>query len=98
MASKVVLEVYEEYERSRGDLVGLPSILADTFPIDQVLYPGSYVDLSPSFIFPNVVYVDTDRRAEKFFADRSGVEDLVNARKRYENLPRSPSITPTTPT
>jgi len=87
VASKVVLELYEEYERSRGDLEGMFSVLADAFLIDQVLYPGSYVHLSPSFIFPSVVYVDTDRRTKQFFADHTGVEALVNARKRYDESP-----------
>jgi len=87
VASKVGLEFYEEYERSRGDLDGMFSILADAFPIHQVLYLGSYIHLSPSFIFPAVVYVDTDRRAKKLFADRSGVEALVNTRKRYDGSP-----------
>lgn len=87
MASKSVLQVYEEYERTRGDLAGMFSILADAFPIDRVLYPGSYVHLSPSFIFPSVAYVDTDRRAKAFFADHRGTTALANARKRYDESP-----------
>ncbi|WP_152670742.1 class I SAM-dependent methyltransferase [Rubrobacter aplysinae] len=84
MISKGVVRMYEEYERSRGDLSGMFSVLADAFTIDRVLYPGSYIHLSPSLIFPSVVYVDTDRRAKKFFSDRSSVETLVDARKQYD--------------
>jgi hypothetical protein len=42
-----------------------------------VLYPGSYVDLVPSFIWPSVTYVDVDRRANRFFADVGGVDELL---------------------
>ncbi len=83
----MTLRTYEDYEQSRGDLGGMFSILADAFTIDRVLYPGSYVHLTPSFVFPSVVYVDTDRRAKKFFADRLGVETLVNERKQYDGQP-----------
>lgn len=34
-----------------------------------VLYPGCYVDVSPSFVFEHVTYVDMDRRCPGFFAD-----------------------------
>jgi hypothetical protein len=87
MAPKMVLRTYEDYERSRGDLSGMFSLLADAFAIKRVLYPGSYIHLSPSFIFPSVVYVDTDKRAKKFFADRLSVDALVQRRKQYDGRP-----------
>ncbi|UWQ99083.1 hypothetical protein K3729_17020 [Rhodobacteraceae bacterium S2214] len=45
-----------------------------------VLYAGSYVDVAPSFIFPNVTYVDMDRRAKRFFEDETGVKEIVAAK------------------
>ncbi len=42
-----------------------------------MLYPGSYVDIAPSFIWPSVTYVDVDRRAGRFFADEGGVSELL---------------------
>ena len=42
-----------------------------------MLYPGSYVDLAPSFVWPSVTYVDIDRRAGQFFGDESGVQQLL---------------------
>ncbi|MEZ5217710.1 MAG: hypothetical protein R2715_14270 [Ilumatobacteraceae bacterium] len=41
----------------------------------RVLYPGSFVDVTASFVFPAVTYVDVDRRTAKFFADREGHRD-----------------------
>lgn len=42
-----------------------------------MLYPGSYVDLAPSFVWPSVTYVDVDRRAHHFFSDDAGVSELL---------------------
>lgn len=42
-----------------------------------MLYPGSYVDLAPSFVWPSVTYVDIDRRAGQFFGDENGVQQLL---------------------
>ena len=42
-----------------------------------MLYPGSFVDVAPSFVFDTVTYVDSDRRAARFFTDESGVEEII---------------------
>jgi SAM-dependent methyltransferase len=42
--------------------------LAGMWPIERALYPGSYVDLSPSTALRSVTYVDTDPRALGCFA------------------------------
>lgn len=56
-------------------------VVAHRWPdLARVLYPGSYIDLSPSFLFADVTYVDVDRRAAKFFADQDGVDALIRAR------------------
>jgi len=47
-----------------------------------VLYPGSYVDLSPSTAFRSVTYVDTDARAARFFADTDVVRAQLAGRTR----------------
>ncbi len=50
------------------------------------MYGGSFVHVTPSFVIPEVVYVDSDRRAAKFFTD-PGVKALVKRRKEYEEEP-----------
>ncbi|MEM7339053.1 MAG: hypothetical protein AAF467_10425 [Actinomycetota bacterium] len=60
-----------------GDRRTLYEAVADAVPGSAVLYPGSYVDLTPSFVWPSVTYVDMDRRAAQFFGDTDGVEELV---------------------
>ncbi len=71
----VRLVTWSQYRESIGDRSGLFAALAESRPVERALYPGSYVDLSPSTAFPSVTYVDTDARAARFFADT----DLVRA-------------------
>ena len=42
-----------------------------------MLYPGSYLDLAPSFVWPAVTYVDIDKRASQFFSDGEGIDELL---------------------
>jgi hypothetical protein len=44
-------------------------LLRERYGIQSALYPGSYVHVTPSFVFPTTVYADTDKRAKKFFDD-----------------------------
>ncbi|MCB0912846.1 MAG: class I SAM-dependent methyltransferase [Propionibacteriaceae bacterium] len=73
---------WTQYRESIGDRSGLFGAIADTWPIRRALYPGSYVDLSPSTAIPSVTYVDTDVRAARYFADP--------ARARAELAGRTP--------
>lgn len=43
--------------------VQLVSEVDKRWSIRRALYPGSYLDLSPSTAIASVIYVDTDRRA-----------------------------------
>lgn len=67
--------------RHPGDRVRLFASVAEAIGPARVLYPGSYVDIAPSVLFDDVTYVDTDRRAARFFAQTEAVADLVR-RKR----------------
>ena len=44
----------------------------------RVLYPGSFVDIAASAVFPAVTYVDSDGRAPSFFADEQGVRGILD--------------------
>lgn len=80
-------ERYDDAMAQRADQIELFAALAAAYPVRRVLYPGSYVDITPSWVFPSVTYVDTDRRAKRFFADVAGVRDLVHARRRHGDDP-----------
>ena len=69
--------LWEKQDRLTGDRSRLFSAVQERFPAAEVLYPGSYVDIACSFAYDSVTYVDVDRRAAAFFADRDGVDALI---------------------
>ena len=77
------LVTWSQYRSSIGDRSGLFRAVADAWPIERALYPGSYVDLSPSTAVRSVTYVDTDSRAAGFFAD----PDLVRQELAGRTIP-----------
>ncbi len=79
MAKRVT---WSQYRDSIGDRTGLFTALVDSVPVHRALYPGSYVDLSPSMAIASVTYVDTDARAARFFADTGLVGAELAGRAR----------------
>lgn len=73
------------YRSSIGDRSGLFAALSTAWHPTTALYPGSYLDLSPSTAIPSVTYVDTDRRAARYFAD----EALAAAELQGRTLPEA---------
>lgn len=71
-------DLWEKQTRLVGDRRQLFSAVANAVETPRVLYPGSYVDLTPSFVWPSVTYVDVDRRANQFFADVDGIRELLD--------------------
>lgn len=75
--------LYQHFHVAKGDeRLGLFRLLAKHYIIDRALYPGCFVHVTPSFVFPSVVYVEIDKRAKKFFADPS-VYDFIAKHKIY---------------
>lgn len=69
--------LWEKQDRHPGDRLRLFSAVNATYDAATVLYPGSYVDVAPSFVFDDVTYVDTDSRAARFFSDATGVDEII---------------------
>jgi len=57
-------------------------LLKDRFDICKGLYPGSFVHITPSFVFPEMVYADTNSRCPRFFASTE-LADFIDSRKEY---------------
>ncbi len=72
-------ELWAKQNQHDGDRLRLFAAVGAAVDVHTVLYPGSYVDLAPSFVFDSVTYVDVDKRASKFFADTNGVNEIVVA-------------------
>ena len=66
--AKPALDLYQKYFQGRQfERLDLFQIIADEFNIQRALYAGSFVHVTPSFVFPDVVYVDNDKQAKQFF-------------------------------
>ena len=72
-----------------GDRRPLFRAVAPHVAATSVLYPGSYVDIAPSFVWSDITYVDVDARTRRFFADEEGVRTIV---QREAGAPATPSI------
>ena len=80
------IQAYQKYYIDRDyEQVDLFRLLKAEYGISSAIYPGSYIQVSPSFIFPHVVYIDSDQQAIRFFKGES-LGELVAGRKEY---PRS---------
>lgn len=74
--------LWVKQDRHPGDRKRLFTAIADYLGDPTVLYPGSFVDIAPSFVFSMVTYVDTDARAARFFADPAGVDGIISRNRR----------------
>ena len=84
MTLNAVRNLYNRYfVENNFERADLFESLKTKYNIYSALYPGSFVHVTPSFFFPEVVYVDTDKRARKFFEQESLVAELISERKTY---------------
>jgi len=51
-------QLWEKQNRLVGDRTGLFAAVADAVEVNTVLYPGSYVDITPSFTWSCLTYLD----------------------------------------
>ena len=83
-----VAAFHARYDRHPDDRVRLFKAVTALLPRSAaVLYPGSFVDIGPSVWFDHVTYVDTDRRAARFFAQPGAVARLITAKRMAAGAP-----------
>jgi hypothetical protein len=70
-------KLWDLQNRHQGDRIRLFRTVRAATGAERVLYPGSFVDVAASAVFPDVTYADIDRRAETFFQDEDGVREIV---------------------
>ena len=70
------------YRTTIGDRSEMFGALAVAWAPASALYPGCYLDLSPSTAIPAVTYVDTDRRAARYFGSHDRVTAELRGRTR----------------
>jgi len=82
--------LWDKQNQHPGDRWRLFSAISKVLAPARILYAGSYVDIAPSFVFPDVTYVDVDRRAAAFFEDRDGVREIIES---HDGHPQNGRIT-----
>ncbi|GIG66644.1 hypothetical protein [Phytomonospora endophytica] len=78
---------FTSYLDTTGDRSRLYLEIAAHTGARRVLYPGSYLDIAPSYVWPDVTYLDADDRATRMFADAEVPLSLAVRHKRYPGDP-----------
>ncbi|MFE1874725.1 hypothetical protein ACFW9N_28230 [Streptomyces sp. NPDC059496] len=81
---------FTDYIHHIGDRTDMFLTVAAHTGARRTLYPGSYLDLTPSYALPDVTYLDSDPRARKAFADPATALALTGLHRHY---PQAPEIT-----
>ena len=87
MASLSVQKLYEKHYAGDKARRGFFDALAAWRQPKRVLYPGSFIHVTASLVFPSVVYVDNNRNAKRFFSKMGDVVSFVARHKVYEATP-----------
>lgn len=81
------VNLYDHYHRKRqAERLSLFRVLREHYGDMRCLYPGCFVHITPSFVFPSVTYVDSDARAASFFSNPA-VRRMVAHQKEYAEQP-----------
>ncbi|WNV84002.1 hypothetical protein [Umezawaea sp. Da 62-37] len=70
------------------DRAGMFAAVAAHTGTRRVVYTVSSLDVTASYVWPDVTYVDTDQRARTAFADTASAMRLADQNKTYEGEPR----------
>ena len=85
---KTALQLYQKYYVDREyEGLDLFQLLRDQYGVQSALYPGSFVHVTPSFVFPVTAYVDSDRQAKRAFGDPELLQ-LIRQRQEYDQDPQ----------
>jgi hypothetical protein len=85
-------EIQLHYNRQYRDLgferTGLFMALRKTYRARRVVYIGSSIHVTPSFVFQNTTYVDDSDLAREFFTNRRDLISYIDSRKVYRPRPQ----------
>lgn len=76
--------LYQDYSSKIGNRKDIYNVVVKKYNIKSCLYPGSHIDISPSFVIPNVTYVDNFKGAIKFFKEKDQIINLIDELKDYK--------------
>ena len=82
--SQADIQLYHRtYSEMNFERLAVFQAFQSQFPCQTVLYPGCFVHITASFVYPHVVYVDQNPNAVEFFANHHAVLQFINRRKIY---------------
>ncbi len=84
MNNNMIIKEYQEYQDKIGSRLELYKVVSRKFEISRALYPGCHIDLSPSLVIPNVVYVDNFKGTINFFKHINQIKAFINEHKEYK--------------
>jgi len=90
MKKENMIETYLSYSSKIGDRKALYKAVSEKYQIHSALYPGSHIDIAPSFVIPKVTYVDNFKGAIRFFKQMDDIQHYINQQKEY---PQSSEVT-----
>lgn len=78
------LEIYKkEYGGLSDSYLVIFELINKKFHPQNVLYPGSYCHITPSLLYPRIVYIDNLKKIKNFFKDKE-VLTFVKENKKYK--------------
>ena len=81
------ISLYEKNHLIKNnERLGLFQIMNENYLIKKVLYPGCYVHITPSFIFPEVIFNDMYKNLQNFY-DSNEIFEYIKSRKSYSREP-----------
>ena len=82
-----MIDLYHKHHTSKDyTSIGLFREVKKKFNPTKILYPGSYVHITPSLIFQDVTYVDSFKNTNKFF-ESNKVHEFIQKNKEYTDQP-----------
>lgn len=78
---------FETYMNKVGNREKLYDLITKEFNVKKALYPGSHIDITPSFFIPEVTYIDSFKGTKNFFNNLDDINRYVNLRKTYTKNP-----------
>ncbi len=77
-------ELYNKLHAKRKNTrIGLYRQIRSIYKVEKALYPGSFVHVTPSLIFPKVVYADFFPHTQEFYSSES-LKEYLEKNKEYK--------------
>jgi len=78
MPSKALTQYLSHYRGTDDPHLSSFKLIKKKYSVERVLYPGSWIHLTPSLIFPYVVYVDSLSKIDSMLSDPELLEYIGN--------------------